>query len=77
MNYKFYERNENAESRLLAEANVENGEVTWIKGKDSALAILGDLYNFRFDGYFDINNKDHWNNLPDVLFGSRMWVDVI
>ena len=73
-NYKFYRRDHNADTTLVAEADRSNNNTTWTKGKQQGTEILADLDHYLFNGPFDPDNNEHWKALPVALSGSRLWV---
>ena len=76
MLFRFVERND-TDITEVATVDVLQDSITW-KGK-MAKAMKDLLANTKWrllnDNTFDEDNPKHWEKLPKLLTGSRLWVE--
>ncbi len=77
MLYRFVERNDTG-IETIARANVRNGMATWSGFQVETIRDLLENTKWRLlrNQSFDENKQKHWNQLPKLLTGSRLWVEV-
>ncbi len=76
MLYLFVERND-AGAKVVAKANVLKSAVKWSGSKAKAMRdLLADTtWQLLGNRVFDEKNPKHWKKLPELITGSRLWVE--
>lgn len=77
MLFSFIERRDHG-SVTLATVRVEpNGKAFWEGAEPEKMRklLLSKTWELLGDRYFDEANLEHWEKLPEILTGSRLWVE--
>ena len=76
MLYRFVERND-AGTKTIAKANVQRNAVKWSGAKIKSMRDLlaKTTWQILGDRVFDEKNPKHWERLPELITGSRLWVE--
>ena len=76
--YTFYERDDDAKTRLLGDVTIDDFGQVMFSDKD-VKELIFNTSSLLIKGHFNPDNPAHWMALPEIYNGSRLWVvaDVI
>lgn len=78
MLYKFVERRDDG-TKVIATAEVIDGRVTW-KGdevQETRTFLRESTWRRLGDKSFDESQPAHWEILPEMITGTRFWVEAV